>query len=167
MTRFSLAVGAGVAGILLSGCSTTLALPRGPDIYAMSIRPGAAIILVARPVDQRPDKRRVGTIGGLRLNLKDDPSELSTKEILSALHEQGFNGMIGHVSSENPASFPQASSQMQAAGVLAVALESMSVKSFDALMDPPTASVTLRARRRRSTDGLVPMHRWHPRRHGS
>ena len=144
MTWSWFVLGAGVAGTLLSGCSSTLKLPRGPDIYSMSMRPGAPVILVARPVDQRTDKKRVGTIGGLGLNLKDDPSELVAREVVSALHERGFNGTIGHVASDNPAAFSQAGSQTLARGVLALSVESISVKSFDALMDPPTASVTLK-----------------------
>ncbi len=132
------------AALLLSGCATAT-LPQGPNIYSLAPRPGAATILVAQPADQRTDKKRLGSIGALSLSMKADPSELLAKEMVAALYEQNVNGVMGHVSSGAPADFAQAARQANAQGVLALNIRSISIKSFDVLMDPPTAEVTLQA----------------------
>lgn len=132
------------AVVLLSGCATAT-LPLGPNIYSLTPRPDAGTILVAQPLDQRADKQRLGGIGALGLSMKADPSELVAKEVVAALYEQGVNGTLGHVSSDAPASFPQAAQQANAQGVLALTIQSISIKSFDAVMDPPTAEVSLQA----------------------
>jgi hypothetical protein len=96
-------------------------------------------------MDERADSQRIGSISALGVTLKEDPSELVGKEVVAALHEQGINATLGHVSSEDSGAFPQVAEQSQAAGVLAIAVKSIKVASFDALMDPPTATVTLEA----------------------
>ena len=129
---------------LASGCATAT-LPQGPNIYGLTPRPNTGTILVAQPVDQRADKQRLGSIGALGLSMKADPSELVAKEVVVALYEQGVNGTLGQVSSDNPAAFAQVAQQTNAQGVLALAIQSISIKSFDAVMDPPTAEVALQA----------------------
>lgn len=131
--------------MLLSGCATAMAtLPQGPDIYSFAPRSDAATVVVARPADARADKKRLGSISALRLKMDADPSQFLGNELVAALYEQQVNGVMGRVSSiDSPESFAQAATEHGAQGVLAVTIESISVESFDALMDPPTAKVTL------------------------
>lgn len=130
--------------VLLSGCATVM-LPQGPDIYSFTPRPGAPTILVARAIDQRADKRKLGNISALSVSMKADPSEMVGKEVVAALYAQGLNGRLEPISSDQSAGFAEAAQRAGAAGVLALSIQSISVRSFDALMDPPTAEFVLQA----------------------
>lgn len=130
--------------MLLSGCATAM-LPQGPDIYSLSVRPNAPCIVVARAVDERANKQRLGSIGATQFSMKADPVELVGKEAVAALYEQGFNGTLGHVSSDQPGTFAEEAQRLGAQGVLALRIKSISIGSFDILMDPPTAKATLQA----------------------
>ena len=133
-----------ISGLFLSGCATAT-LPQGPDIYSLAPRSNTGTILVAHVVDQRTDKQHLGNIGALGLSMKTDPSELVAKEVVAALYQEGINSTLGHASSDNPTAFPQTAQQANAQGILALAIQSISIKSFDALMDPPTAEIVLQA----------------------
>lgn len=130
--------------LLLSGCAT-ITLPQGPDVYSFAQRPNAPIILVARATDQRADKQKLGKIGALSLSMKADPAELVGKEVVTALYEQGFNGRLEPISSDQMDGFAAAAQRVNAAGVLALSIQSISIQSFDAIMDPPTAELVLQA----------------------
>lgn len=140
-----LVVGIGVAGMLVAGCATAIRLPQGPHVYSLPMTPGAASIIVAHPVDERSDRQRLGTISALGVVLKEEPSDLVAREVVMALHTQGINATLGHLSSHQPEAFAGIAQQSSADGILALSLQSLSVSSFDALLDPPTATVTLRA----------------------
>ena len=130
--------------MLLAGCATAM-LPQGPDIYSFSVRPNAPTIVVARAVDERANKQRLGSIGATQFSMKADPVELTGKEAVAALYEQGFNGTLGHVSSDQPGTFAEEAQRLGAQGVLALRIKSISIESFDLVMDPPTAKATLEA----------------------
>ena len=130
--------------MLLYGCATAM-LPQGPDIYSFSVRPNAPSIVVARAVDERTNKQRLGSIGATQFSMKVDPVELVGKEAVGALYEQGFNGTLGHVSSDQPGTFAEEAQRLGAQGVLALSIKSISIESFDILMDPPTVKATLQA----------------------
>lgn len=135
-----------VLGMFLAGCATAMAtLPQGPDVYSLPLRAGAPTLVVAPPVDERSNKERLGTISALGVRMKDDPTQLVSKEVVVALHGQGINGLLARVSGSSPESFAQIASEHKAQGVLALSVQSISIESFDALMDPPTAKVTLGA----------------------
>ncbi len=144
MMRLKVTLALLVSGIFLAGCATVV-LPQGPDIYSLTPRSDAATIVVARAVDQRIDKQKLGNISALSLSMKADPVELVGKEIVAALYEQGVNGRLEPVSSDNPDTFAEAARRVNADGVLALSIQSISVKSFDALMDPPTCELVLQA----------------------
>lgn len=135
---------ASATAALLSGCATAM-LPQGPDIYSFSVRPNAPSIVVARAVDERANKQHLGSIGATQYSMKADPVELVGKEAVAALYEQGFNGTLGHVSSDQPGTFAEEAQRSRAQGVLALRIKSISIGSFDILMDPPTAKATLQA----------------------
>lgn len=130
---------------LLSGCATAVAtLPQGPDVYSFSPSSKAITVVVARPSDERADKKRLGSISALQLKMDEDPSQLVGRELVVALYDQEMNGVLGNVSAgDSPESFARAAAEYGARGVLAVSIQSISVESFDALMDPPTAKVVL------------------------
>lgn len=137
-------VAAALSAVLLTGCAT-ITLPQGPDVYSFTQRPNAPTVLVARAVDQRADKQKLGKIGALSLSMKADPAELVGKEVVAALYEQGINGRLEPISSDQPDGFAAAAERVNAAGVLALSIQSISIQSFDALMDPPTAELVLQA----------------------
>lgn len=134
--------GAGRIGVVLgmavlaSGCATAINLPHGPDVFSLAPPPNAPTLLVTPPEDQRSDKQRLGRISALGVTLKENPSELVGREVIAALHARGVNGVLGRADTMTSSS---------AVGTLAIAIDAMSVSSFDALMDPPTATVSLRA----------------------
>lgn len=130
--------------VSVSGCAT-IALPQGPDIYSFTQQPGAPTILVARPADLRPDKKKIGTISLLSLSMKADPSELVGKEAVAALYERGINGRLEPIPADQPAGFADAIQRSNADGLLALSIQSLSVESFDAIMDPPTCELALQA----------------------
>lgn len=128
--------------ISLAGCATAM-LPQGPDIYSFSVRPNAPSIIVARVVDERMNKQRLGSIGATQYSMKADPIELVGKEAVAALYEQGFNARMGQISSDQPETFAEEARRLGAQGVLAVRIKAISLESFDILMDPPTTKATL------------------------
>ncbi len=128
--------------MLLSGCATAM-LPQGPDIYSFSVRPNAPTIVVARAVDERANKQRLGSIGATQYSMKADPVELVGKETVAALYEQGFNARLGQISSDRPEAFSEEAQRLGAQGVLAIQVKAISLESFDILMDPPTTKATL------------------------
>lgn len=132
------------AVLVLSGCATAR-LPQGPDIYSFSVKPGAPSVVVARVVDERTDKKRLGSIGATQYSMSADPSELVAKETVAALYEQGFNGTLGNISPDQPDTFAEAARRYGAQAVLTLQVKSLSIESFDIVMDPPTAKATVRA----------------------
>jgi hypothetical protein len=131
-----------LALLLLSGCATML--PRGPDIYTLRPLPDAKRIVVAYPLDQRSDPKKLGSIGIYQLSMPDKPTELIAKELVVALHARGFNGAISQTSAAaSPSTLAEEARRQSANGILAITIQRISFKSFDALMDPPTARVIL------------------------
>ncbi len=131
---------------LLSGCSTGLTLPHGPDIYSLSMKPNAPKVVVARVADNRQDKQHLGSISALQVQMKADPTELVAKEMVAALYDQDVNGVLGRVSAtDSPDTLAAAAAENNADGVLVVSIQALAIASFDALMDPPTATATLTA----------------------
>ena len=133
------------AALLLAGCATAR-LPQGPDIYSFSVKPGAPSVVVARVIDERADKKRLGSIGATQYSMNSDPVELVGKEAVAALYGQGLNGKMGRVAADQPATFAGEAQRENAQGVLALHLKSLSLESFDAVMDPPTVKATLSAK---------------------
>jgi hypothetical protein len=135
---------ASATAALLSGCATAM-LPQGPDIYSFSVKPNAPSIIVARAIDERTDKQRLGSIGATRFSMKADPVELVGKEAVAALYDHGFNARLGQLSPDQPETFAEEARRSEAQGILALRIKALSIESFDLLMDPPTAKATLQA----------------------
>lgn len=129
-------------GLVLSGCATML--PIGPDIYALPPLPHAKRIVVAYPLDQRSNPKKLGSIGMYQLSMSDKPTELIAKELVAALHARGFNSAMSQVSAAaSPSALAEEARRQSADGILAITIQRISLKSFDALIDPPTARVIL------------------------
>ncbi len=143
--RTSIGNFAGVLVLAVAGCVTAVVLPPGPDPAALSVHPNAPRVLVPQPEDRRLDKKWVGSLPLLDVALKEDPTELLGKELAAALHEQGLNPIPARVSAGKPSGYFKAVDRAQADGILLVAIRSISVTSFNALLEPPKAVVTLEA----------------------
>jgi len=120
-------------------------LPAGPEIASFAPIPDAATLIVLPPVDQRPDQQ-LGTIGMAQLSLRENPSSLIAREAVAVLHAHHINALLRPVASEDLAVMAEEIRKLQADGVLALTITNVSIESFDALLDPPTAIVGLDAR---------------------
>ncbi len=121
-------------------------LPSGPDIYALRPLPNAKRVVVAHPVDQRSNPKRLGSIGVYQLSMSNDPTELVAKELVAALHGRGLNGVMSQISAGASSSvLAEEAERLSADGILALTIQRISLKSFDALMDPPTVRVIVHA----------------------
>lgn len=132
------------SAVLMAGCAT-VTLPRGPNVSALTRLEHAPTLIVLKPLDQRTDKKRLGSIGLTQFSMNEDPTELVANELVAALHARGVNGVLSSVSSQTPEASLDEVRQANADGVLATTIDAIKMESFDIILDPPTTRLSLNA----------------------
>lgn len=132
----------GITGI--TGCATVV-LPQGPDLTKLTPLTDTSVVVVPKPADARKKPRRAGSIGLASLSLRDDPADLIAREAIAALHGRGLNGDLIPVAADDLPRQLEEVARRQAHGTLVITMKDISIKSFDALLDAPAATVALEA----------------------